>query len=116
MNQVKIGLTGKQRGALDRAAKEAGSTLSLEIRRRLDVSLADDERFSAFAQLMGVQVKWLSQMVLASAFEDEQILDPKPEDWKKLAPTVQRALVVAINEWFVIMFGQPPAADPRADR
>ena len=78
MKQVKIGLTGKQRGALDRSAKEAGRTLSQEIRQRLETSISDDERFSAFAKLMGEQVKWLSQMVIASAFEDDQIVDPNP--------------------------------------
>ena len=78
------------------------------------MSLSDDERFSVFAQLMGEQVKWLSQMVMASVLDGGQSLVVTHEEWKKIAPTVQRALVVALNEWFVITFG-PPAANPEAD-
>lgn len=116
LKQLKIGLTGKQRGELDRAAREAGRTLSLEVRHRLEVSLADDERFSAFAKLMGEETKWLAQMVLASTLRDNQIVDPKKEDWEKAAPRILRALIVALNEWFgSVRYTPTTGPDPEAD-
>ena len=116
MKQVKISLTGKQRGELELSAQKTGRSLSEEVRRRIDISLLD-ERFSLFAHEVAEEVKWLAQMVLVSASEkDQALLAPLNEDLKKIDPTVQRALVVALNEWFgPIKFGQPTKPDLEAD-
>lgn len=56
-------------------------------------------------------------MVLVSALEkDQALLEPVTEDLKKIGPTVHRALVVALNEWFgSIRSGSPTEANPEAD-
>jgi hypothetical protein len=116
MKQVKVGLTGKQRRELERSAKKIGRSLSEEVRRRVDMSLLD-EKFSPFAHEVAEEVKWLAQMVLVSALEkDQALLEPVTEDLKKIGPTVHRALVVALNEWFgSIRFGSRTEANPEAD-
>jgi hypothetical protein len=116
MKQLKVSLNTKQRADLERSAKESGRSLSEEIRRRLETSLVDDEKFSVFARLIGEETTWLAQMVMAAALENDQIVDATEDDWKKIAPTVQRALVVALSEWWgPIRFGQPTTPDLRAD-
>lgn len=132
MKQVKIGLTGKQRGDLEQSAKAAGRTLSEEIRRKLANSLAQDS-MSAFAQVVGDEAMWLAQIVFHTALgqrlELVPIKDSDPEDQKKEAgqrllkegqetfgPELRRALVVALNDWFgEIKFGERLEVDAKAD-
>jgi hypothetical protein len=130
MKQVKIGLTGKQRGALDRAAKEAGRTLSQEVRRRLANSL-DQDRLSDMARVVGDEAMWLAQIVFHTAVGQRLRLVPASADGETLdqdqsfdlkeakegfGPEVRRALVVALNDWFgEIKFGERLEADPTAD-
>ncbi|WP_441267977.1 hypothetical protein AB7G19_17075 [Bradyrhizobium sp. 215_C5_N1_1] len=130
MKQVKIGLTGKQRSELDRAAKAAGRTLSDEIRRRLANSLAQD-RLSGFAQVVGDEAMWLAQIVFHTALGQRLQLVPDNgqgdvldqgqnfdlNDAKEnFGPELRRALVVALNDWFgEIKFGERLEVDSKAD-
>jgi hypothetical protein len=131
MKQLKVSLNGKQRGALERAAKDAGRSLSEEIRRRLADSLAQD-RLLEFALVAGEDAMFLAQIVCASALgqrfeippdgragivvQNEEGFELDDQAVKNLGHTVNRALVVALNEWFgKIKFEKPPEANSEAD-
>jgi hypothetical protein len=131
MKQLRVSLTGKQRGDLERAAKLGGRSLSAEIRRRLANSL-DQDRLSDTARVVGDEAMWLAQIVFQTALgqrlrlvpasgngetlDPEQSFDLKEASKDGFGPEVRRALVVALNEWFgEIKFGERLEADPTSD-
>jgi hypothetical protein len=113
MKQLKVSLNAKQRGALERAATKAGRSLSEEIRRRLSDSLARDQ-LDAFALVVGDEAAMIAQITLGIAFgqhrkvqgpngfvlTDEQGQELPDEALKNLGFKIDRALLVAFNEWF----------------
>lgn len=101
MQQVKIGLTDKQRGALEAAAKKNGRTLSEEVRLRLESSLLDDE-LSDFARVAGREVSMIVQIVTLSAAADEKASGDLSSDEgrARIRSVMWRATVVAVNDYF----------------
>lgn len=131
MKQLRVSLTGKQRGDLERAAKEGGRSLSAEIRRRLANSL-DQDRLSGMARVVGDEAMWIAQIVFHTALgqrlrlvpasgdgevlDQDQSFDLKEAIKEGFGPEVRRALVVALNVWFgEIKFGERLETDPTAD-
>jgi hypothetical protein len=111
MQQLKIGLTGAQRGQLEKAAKKAGRTLSEECRRRLEASLTDDEMHE-FARVAGREVAILAQIVLFSVFDKKTEEDLSENDKARLRSTLWRAMAVALTEYFTEIKPREFSRDP----
>ncbi|MCW2219518.1 hypothetical protein M2232_003050 [Bradyrhizobium japonicum] len=104
MQQVKIGLTPKQRGALEVAANRNGRTLSEEVRLRLETSLQQDE-LSGFARTVGQEVSMIVQIVQLSAAVDAQGQGQRVDELSegeqtKIKSVMWRAAAVAVNDYF----------------
>jgi hypothetical protein len=125
MPQVKIGLSDRQRSALEKAAKAAGRTFSEECRIRLSKSIFEDDAMGDFARVCGHEVSIIAQIVQLSSFEkDTKVADLSAEQLSKYQSTMWRAMVVAVNDYFSEIkpkhFGPqltPPPTEPnvRAD-
>ncbi|MET4149918.1 hypothetical protein [Bradyrhizobium sp. RT7b] len=111
MQQVKIGLTHKQRTALDLAAKKNERTLSEEVRVRLANSLLEDD-ITTYSRVAGREVMYLAEIVLLSVIGKNRRLTD--EDVKQaVKEKLHRAMAVAVTDWFTqIKSPEKPATEP----
>ena len=105
MKQLKVGLTDAQRTHLETVASINGHSVSEEIRRRLDRSIAEDQ-FDFMSQEIGNYVKWIASMLLQDIG-----WGPRPAwTWDNDA-RMHEALRIALAAWLESKKPPPPSPD-----